>query len=200
MEIVAIQGEQREPKGKKQAKDLRKNNMIPSVIYGGEENIHFQAHPSQFKALVYTPDFKLAEVTVDGKTYKCILKDIQFHPVTDAILHIDLLQLVPEKPFKVNLPIGFKGTSPGVKTGGKLIQKIRRLKVKTTPEKLVDRLLVDISTLKLGSSVRVRDVEPPEGIEITYSPGIPIASVETPRSLRSETAAAEKGEGEAVEE
>lgn len=194
MEFIAIKGKVRSDIGTKAAKSIRHNNEVPCVIYGGDEAIHFTAPVLDFKKLIYTNDFKRVEIEVDGKTYKCILKDMQFHPVTDRLMHLDFLELVAGKTIKVELPVRFKGTAPGVKTGGKLFQKLRTVKVKTTPENLVDELLADISTLNLGQSIRVRDIELGKGMEMLSSPGIPVASVEVPRALRSaDSKAAEEG-------
>lgn len=190
MESVAIQATTRPETGKKATKATRKAGEVPCVIYGGENVVHFSGKPLAFRELVYTPEFKLAEIELDGNVYKCILKDIQFHPVTDEILHIDFLQLVEGKPLKVMIPIKFKGQAPGVKIGGRLTQKVRKVKVKTTPEKLVPELFVDISSLQLDQSVRIRDIEIKDGMEVMTSMSIPVATVETPRALRSAGAAA----------
>ena len=193
METVAISGTTRSGKGKKSSKTLRKQGQVPCVIYGGDKNIHFSSEPKAFKSLIFTPEFKLAEITVDGVAYKCILKDAQYHPVTDEIVHMDFLQLVPNKVVKVNIPVGFKGVSPGVKAGGKLMPKLRTVKIKTTPENLVNKLFVDISEVKLGFSVRIKDVELQDGMTIMNPMSTPVASVEVPRALRS--ASAEEAEG-----
>ncbi len=209
MESITIKGKTRTALGKKSSKSARKTNEVPCVIYGGESPVHFTAPALDFKNLIYTNDFKLAEIELDGKTYKCILKDMQFHPVTENLLHLDFLELVDGKSIKVEVPVRFKGQAPGVKTGGKLFQKLRTVKIKTTPEHLVDELLADISSMNLGQSIRVRDIEVSQGIEIMSSPGIPVASVEVPRALRSADAKAasavagvedEEGEEAATEE
>ena len=192
MENVAINGKARTEFGKKGSKAMRREGYVPSVLYGGEEVIHFGVTPRSVKELVYTPDFKVAQVSVDGKTYSAILKDIQFHPLSDELLHLDFLELVPEKQVKVAVPVKFVGAAPGLKVGGKLMQALRRIKIKTTPEHLVDTLELDISKLELGQSIRVRDIKTPEGIEITSAPGTPVASIEVPRALRSAAAAEEK--------
>lgn len=196
MQIVSISGSPRTDLGKKHNKQLRKAGAVPCVIYGGESPIHFSAPAGVFRPLIYTPDFKLVEIEVEGKTYKCIMKDTQFHPVTDALMHVDLLELVANKKVNVELPVKFVGVSPGVKNGGKLIQNLRRIKVKTTPEKLIDHLTLDISDLALGSAIRIRDITAVDGIEVINSPAIPVATVEVPRALKSAEAGAE---GEAAE-
>ncbi len=197
MESVVISANARPATGKKATKATRREGLVPCVIYGGDKVIHCSGRALDFRSLVYTPAFKLAEITVDGTTYKCILKDITFHPVTDEIEHMDFLQLVDGKPLKVMIPIRFRGVAPGVKTGGRLNQKVRRVKIKTTPENLVPELFVDISNVQLNESVRVRDIEVTDKMEVMTSMNIPVASVETPRALRS--AAAEIEEAEAAE-
>lgn len=198
MEIVKVEAQARESFGKKHTKKVRKEGLVPAIIYGGDTNIAISVTPKSVKSLVYTPDFKLADITVNGETQQCILKDITFHPLSDEIVHIDFLRVIPGKSIKVEIPVDFKGKSPGVKEGGKLIPQMRKVKVKTTPEHLVDRLYVDISELELGNSVRVRDLELPEGIEVMTTTATPVAIVEVPRALKSAEAAIE-GE-EVVEE
>ncbi len=199
METVAIKGTKRAGTGKKSAKADRNSGTIPCVIYGGKENVHFTGTMGEIKQLIYTPAFKVAEINVDGSTHKCILKDIQWHPVTDDIRHIDFLELVDGKSFKVELPVRLDGVAPGIREGGKLVYKLRKVKVKTTPESLVNELVLDISSMNLGDSVRVRDIEAIEGMELMSSPALPVASVITPRALKS-AAAAEDGEGAEVAE
>lgn len=199
MQVVNINGEARQGTGKSANKSLRKEGKIPAVIYGGKENIHFVTTSKALKSLVYTPDFKLAEVEVDGQKYKTILKDIQFHPVTDEIVHVDFQELIPDHKVNVSVPVRFQGVSPGVKDGGKLIQSMRKVKIKVTPELIVDELIADISELQLGSAIRVRDLIVGEGIEIMTTDATPLASVEVPRVLKSEDMEDEEGEGEVAE-
>ena len=203
MEVVAIKGQIRNDLGKKGTKAIRKSNGIPCVIYGGDKTVHFSTKFNEVKNLVYTPDFKLANVTVDSGSYKCIVKDIQFHPVTDEIQHLDFLQLVEGNSVKIDVPVRFEGTSPGLKVGGALVQKMRRVKLKTTPENLIDQVVLDISKLELGDSVRVKDIKVMEGVEVMNPPGNPIASIEIPRALRSaeaEESEEEGGDGEEAAE
>lgn len=192
MEVVAINAQSRAVIGKKATKAVRKEGLIPGVIYGGDQIVHFSTKLNDIRGAVYTPDFKIVEVSLEGTTYRCIVKAVQFHPVTEEILHLDFLRLIDGTPINVEVPVRFKGTSPGVKEGGKLLQSVRRVKIKTTPENLVDEMLLDISNLGLGQSIRVRDIETNDNIEIMNAPGIPVAIVEIPRALRSATAAAEK--------
>ncbi len=189
METIQITGEVRTSEGSKGAKSIRKNGRIPCIIYGGEGNTLFSVNPLDVRSIVYTPDFKLAEINVGGKVEKCILKDIQVHPVTDNIEHIDFLRLIDGTPIKLEVPVRTEGVSPGVKVGGKLLLKLRKIKIKTTPEKIVDHLKIDISNIELGESARVRDIIAPDGVEIMNAMANPVASVEIPRALRSAEAA-----------
>ncbi len=202
MEVVAVKGQLRTSLGKKATKAVRNEGRIPCVLYGGDEMVHFSTTITDIRDLIYTPDFKIAEVEVDGQTYRSFVKEVQWHPVTENIVHIDFLRLVEGVPVKVDVPLRFKGVSPGVKGGGKLIQKLRRVKIKTTPEHLISEMRVDISKLELNQSIRVRDIDRVrENIDVLNSPGVPVASVEIPRALRSATAAAEKaGKGKVEEE
>lgn len=199
MEIVAIKGQLRSDVGKKSSKAVRKEGLVPCVLYGTKEVIHFAVDPKSVKNLIYTPDFKLAEIDIDGTVYKTILKDTQFHPVSDAIVHLDFLALVEGQKVNIEVPVRFKGVSPGIKLGGKLQQNLRRVKIKSTPEQMVGDLTLDISKLKLGDAIRVRDIAAIEGVEIMSPAGTPVASVEIPRALKSATSAA-LGEEEEEEE
>ena len=192
MTSVEIQGNTRSEFGKKGSKVDRNNGNIPAVMYGGNDVIHFTVTPAAVKHLIYTPDFKLADLEIDGKHYRAILKSVQFHPVTDQILHIDFLRLIDKTPIKVEIPLRFKGVSPGVKVVGKLIQQLRKIKIKTTPEFLVDELKADISKLELGQALRVREVIIPNGVEIINNPATPVALIEIPRALKAAAALAAK--------
>jgi large subunit ribosomal protein L25 len=194
MNSIEIPGVKRTEFGKKGARVDRNNGNVPAVMYGGNEVIHFTVTPADVKNLIYTPDFKTADLVIDGKQYKAILKSAQFHPVTDQLLHIDFLRLIPNSPVKVEVPLRFKGVSPGVKVGGKLIQQLRKIKIKTTPEYLVDELKADISKLDLGQALRVREIIIPEGVEIINSAAIPVALIEIPRALKAAAAAEAKAE------
>ncbi len=186
MEIIALQGHRKESSGKEEVKKIRRNNQIPAVIYksGGGESLQLALNTPDIRHLIYTPKFKLAEITLNGTTHKCIVKDIQFHPVTDAVLHLDFLELVPGVKFKATVPLRFAGTAPGVKAGGKFIPRLRQINITTTPEKVVDEVSADISTMELGSTIRVRDITPIDGVEITNTAAVPVASIEVPRALK----------------
>lgn len=193
MEKVVLNGVARTDMGKKATKSVRNEELVPCIIYGGTENINFSCKPLDLRDLVYTSSFKRAEINVDGKSYSCILKSVQFHPVSEKIMHVDFLELVKGKKLKVEIPLRFTGNAAGVKAGGKLLSLVRKLKVKTTPEKLINEIKVDVSHLELGQVVRVRDIVQEDGIEIMNASGIPLAIVEIPRALRgAQAATAEK--------
>ena len=191
MKTITIEGHLRTEHGKKAARQIRSQENVPAVIYGGAQEVNFYASAKAFKPLVYTGEFQIAEVTVDGKMYRCILKDLQFDKVSDALIHLDLLELVDDKKVVATLPLKFVGTSVGVKEGGKLVIKIKSLKVKALPKDLVETINVDITNLALNANIRVEDVKAP-GLEIMNSPRIPIASVVMTRQLKQEEATAAK--------
>jgi len=193
MKTITIEGQLRTDHGKKAARQIRSQENVPGVIYGGAQEINFFAPAKAFKPLVYTSEFQLAEVKVDGKTYKCILKDLQFDKVEDSLIHVDLLELVDNKKVIATLPLKFTGTSVGVKEGGKLVTKMKALKVKAFPKDLKENINVDITNLELNGNIRVEDVKA-ENMEILNSPRIPIASVVMTRQLKQEEATAAKEE------
>jgi large subunit ribosomal protein L25 len=193
MKTITIEGHLRTEHGKKAARQIRSQENVPGVIYGGAEEINFYAPARDFKPLVYTGEFQLAEIKVDGKAYKCILKDLQFDKVDDSLIHVDLLELVDNKKVVATLPLRFEGTSAGVKAGGKLITKMKSLKVKALPKDLKETISVDITDLELNGNIRVEDVKA-ENLEILNSPRIPIASVVMTRQLKQEEATAAKDE------
>lgn len=185
MNTFVIQGTPRTSMGKKNSADLRRADHVPCVIYGGKEVHHFSATRLAFRDLVHTPEFKVAEIDLGSKKIRAIVKDVQFHPLTDKINHIDFLELVDGQIFKADVPVKFTGVAEGVKKGGKFIQNVRKVRIKTTPEKMVTDMEVDITDLDLGKAIRVRDIRPIEGVEVVNAPAIPLALVEIPRALRS---------------
>src|SRR5580692_3564998 len=188
MKTITIEGQLRTEIGKQATRQLRSEEKVPGVIYGGAKEVNFSAPATAFKTLVYTPDFQLAEIKVGGNSYRCILKDLQFDKVTDDLIHADFLELVEDKKVIATIPIKFTGASKGVKDGGKLITKMKALKVKTFPKYLKENIEVDLTELELNGNVRVQDVKS-ENYEILNSPRIPIASVVLTRQLKQEEAA-----------
>ena len=195
MKVLTIEGTKRTDLGKKATRQVRTEGMVPAVIYGGTETIHFAAPVLSFKKLVYTPEFQIAELVIEGKSYKAIMKDLQFDVVTDELAHVDFLELVEDRKIVATLPLKFVGQPQGVKDGGKLEIKMKSLNVRTYPKYLTEAIEVNIENLQLLANVRVEDVKT-ENLEILNSPRIPIASVVTTRALRqaeTEAAAAAKG-------
>ena len=193
MKTVTIEGQLRTEVGKKAARQLRAQELVPGVIYGGPTEVTFAAPAKAFKPLVYTGEFQFAAVNVGDKSYKCILKDLQFDTVTDSLIHVDLLELVDDKKIIADLPLKFTGVSKGVKEGGKLVVKMKSVKVKTLPKFLKEFIEVDITSLALNENLRVSDIVTTE-MEIMNSPRIPIASVVMTRQLKQAEASAAKDE------
>src|ERR1700742_5374667 len=188
MKTITIEGQLRTELGKQATRQLRSEEKVPGVIYGGAKEVNFSAPVTAFKTLVYTPDFQLAEIKVGGNAYRCILKDLQFDKVTDELIHADFLELVEDKKVIATIPIKFTGAAKGVKDGGKLITKMKALKIKTLPKHLRENIEVDLTELELNGNVRVEDVKA-ENYEILNSPRIPIASIVLSRQLKQEEAA-----------
>jgi large subunit ribosomal protein L25 len=187
MNTITIEGQLRTDFGKAATRQLRSEEKVPGVIYGGAKEINFSAPVTAFKNIVYTPEFMLAEVKIDGIAYRCVLKDLQFNKVSDQLIHVDFLELVEDKKITVTIPLKFKGVPAGVKAGGKLVTKIKSLKVKTLPKHLRENIEIDISHLELNDNLRVQDVKA-ENMEVLNSPRIPIASVTLTRQLKQEEA------------
>lgn len=192
MKSVVIEGQLRTDMGKKAARDLRSQGQVLGVIYGGKEEVHFSAPVMAFRSLIYTPEFQIAEIKVDGKTYRTIIKDKQFDVVTDALNHIDFLELIDSRKVVANLPLNFQGQSEGVKAGGRLVIKMKSLKVRTLPEHLVAAIDVDITDLQLNGNIRVEDVKL-ENVELMNPARQPIASVVMTRALRQAETEEKKG-------
>ena len=196
MKSITIEGQLRTETGKKATRQLRSQDLVPGVIYGGEKEISFAAPSMAFKTFVYTPEFQQAEIKLDGNIYNCILKDLQFDKVTDKLIHIDLMELVQDKKVIADIPIKFTGVAKGVKEGGHLIIKMKSLKVKSLPRHLKEQIEVDITNLELNGNIRVEDVKE-ANYEILNSPRIPVASVVLTRQLKQEEATAAPAAGAA---
>ena len=158
MKTIEIKGSFRTELGKKSSKELRKSGNVPCVIYGKEKNIHFFAHENSFKNLVYTPAAHLVKLNIEDKEYNVVLKDMQFHPVKDNIIHADFIEILENKPVVINIPIKVFGDSVGVIAGGKLSIKRRSLKVKGLAKDLPEALPVDITNLKIHEGVKVGEL------------------------------------------
>lgn len=158
MKTIEIKGSYRKELGRKSSKELRKSNNVPCVIYGGKENIHFYTHENNFKNLVYTPDAHLVNLNIEGTEYKAVLKEIQFHPVSDRISHADFTEVTDGKPVSIAIPIKVFGDSVGIIAGGKLRIRKRSLLVKGMAEDLPESLPVDITEVKIHQSIKVGDL------------------------------------------
>ncbi|MCL2074125.1 MAG: 50S ribosomal protein L25/general stress protein Ctc [Marinilabiliaceae bacterium] len=186
MQKIEIKAFKRQDLGKKATKELRKENNVPGVLYGGTENVHFFSPENELKKIIYTPHVYIVELNVDDKKYDAVIKDIQFHPVNDNILHIDFLQIFEEKPVTIEIPIKIEGLAEGVKAGGKLQIGQRKLLVKGLAKNLPDELNVDVSSLGLGKSILVGDVDFPD-LTLLNSKISVIVSVKLTRAARSAT-------------
>ncbi|MCU0416169.1 MAG: 50S ribosomal protein L25/general stress protein Ctc [Cytophagaceae bacterium] len=191
MKQVEIIGYKRANLGKRDSKDLRLEANVPCVLYGGEEQLHFHVPMFLFRDIIYTGVACTVLLNLEGKQYKCILQEAQFHPVNEMLLHVDFLLLKDDKEVKMNIPLEFVGTSPGVVKGGKFIQKVKTLSVKALPKNLPDAIQVDISTLEIGKSVKVADIKTANYV-ILNAKAIPVASVVTTRALKQEESSAKK--------
>ena len=183
MKSIAISGSPRENVGKRDAKELRYNGLVPAVLYGGKTQPHFSVSAADLKPVIYTPVVHFIDITVAGVKSQAIIQDIQFHPLTEKILHVDFLLLDEKKPIAIEIPIRLTGTSPGVKMGGKLVQKLRKLRIKALPKDHLDNIDVSIEGLEVGKSVRVADLKF-DKLTITNAIEDTIVSVTTSRALR----------------
>ncbi|MFH2141253.1 MAG: 50S ribosomal protein L25/general stress protein Ctc [Bacteroidota bacterium] len=198
MKSIEIKVQLRDSVGKKSTKNLRKNEFVPCVIYGTEENINFFGHENNFKKIVQTPFVYIVKLDFGDKKYDAILKDIQFHPVTDRIIHIDFMKVTEDVPVKIAIPVILEGLPVGVKDGGKLSLENRRISVKGLLKNLPDNLVVDVENLELGKVVKVKDLSF-ENLEITTPPNTVIASVKLTRAAKGMEAETTETEEVAVE-
>jgi len=183
MKSIAISGSPRENVGKRDAKELRYEGKVPAVLYGGKNQIHFSVSASDLRGLVYTPDVAFVDLTVGDVKAQAIVQDVHFHPLTDQPLHIDFLELNDKKPVTMQIPVKLTGTSPGVKIGGKMIQKLRKLRVKALPQDMPQYVEVSISSLEVGKSVGVGELKF-DNFKIINNPEDTIVSVTMSRALK----------------
>ena len=183
MKSIAISGSVRQNVGKRDAKELRYEGNIPAVLYGGKEQTHLSVSAADLKSALYTADVVFIELDIEGKKTRAIVQDAQFHPLTDQVRHVDFLELSDDKEVTVNIPVTLTGTSPGVKMGGKLVQKLRNLRVKALPNNLPQTIEVPMDGLEVGKSYRVRQVELQDAKVLNNSDDT-IVSVIMSRALR----------------
>jgi large subunit ribosomal protein L25 len=190
MKQVSLSGSPRENVGRKGAAELRKSNRIPGVIYGGKEQVPFHISRNDWDKIVRQPDTLQINIDIAGKSFKTIVQEQQFNPVTDLVTHIDLLELIPGKAVRTTLPVRPYGNSEGVKSGGKLVQAYRKVRIFGLPDVMPDDIKVDITNLQIGDMIRVRDIKV-EGCTILEADASAVVSINATRaSIAADTAAA----------
>ena len=172
-------------------KAIRKDNGVPCVLYGGGENIHFTVPVEGLRNLVYTPHIHVVDLIIDGKKVNAILKDIQFHPVKDNILHVDFYQIDEAKPIVMEVPVQLEGLAEGVRAGGKLALQMRKLKVKALYNAIPERLTIDVTALGLGKTIKVGELHY-EGLELINAKEAVVCAVKLTRAARGAAATAGK--------
>ena len=158
MKTLAISAKSRGKVGKSDTRQLRNQGNVPCVLYGGEKQVCFYAHENEFRKLVYTPDVFIVELAIDGEVKRCIMQDIQFHPVTDNILHIDFLEVFDDKPITVSIPVKLKGLAIGVRNGGNLMFRRRKIITRGLAVNLPDAIEIDIENVKIGEFIYIKDI------------------------------------------
>ena len=198
MKSIAINGSLRTEIGKKATKSVRKADAVPCVLYGAQKDAngnqvatHFTVTNDELRNLVYTPHIYVVDLTIDGKTVNAIMKDIQFHPVTDKILHVDFFQIDEAKPIVMEVPVKLEGLAEGVKAGGKLALQVRKLKVKASYNVIPERLVIDVTNLGLGKTIKVGELNY-EGLELLNAKEAVVCAVKLTRAARGAQAAAGK--------
>jgi large subunit ribosomal protein L25 len=182
MKSITIKGSQRESVGKKSSKALRNAGKVPCVVYGGETPLHFSADELSFKNLVYTPNAHTVVIELDnGDKISAVMQDIQFHPVTDSILHVDFYQLFDDKPVTLEIPVRLEGNSPGVRNGGRLLFRKRKLVIRAIPANLPDFFNIDISKLKIGDNISVESLKS-DDFAILHPDSTVVVQVKTARA------------------
>jgi len=189
MKTVSISGSPRANVGKKDANTLRGSSMVPCVLYGGKEQIHFAVPESEFKNIIYTPDVCKVSINLSGNMYDAIVQETQFHVLNDRLLHVDFLQILDGKAITMNIPVKASGVSPGVRNGGRLVKKLKTLKVKAMADKMPDAIVIPIDTMEIGHSVRVGDIKR-DGLTFLNASNVTVVSVETTRAAVEEPKAA----------
>ena len=184
MQVFELKGEVRNDLGKKATKAIRREEKVPCVLYGGEANVHFAVLERDLKKLLYTPNVYLVNLNLDGNAYSAVMRDIQFHPVTDRALHIDFYQTSEDKPVAMEIPVRVTGFAAGVQAGGKLALITRKLKVKALPKDMPDEIVVDVTSLGVGKAIKVQDVHV-EGVELLNAKSVVVAQVKLTRAARA---------------
>ena len=189
MKVYELKGSLRTELGKKATKATRVGESVPCVLYGGKENVHFTATAADLRKLIYSPDVFVVNLDVDGKACKAIMKDLQFHPVSDKVLHIDFLEVFENKPVVVELPVQLTGLAEGVKAGGKLALEMRKLRVKGLYTNFPEKIVIDVTSLGLGKSIQVGALKF-ENFDILNAKNAVVTQVKLTRAARGAAAAA----------
>ena len=187
MKTFQVEGSKRELIGKKATKNYRKESLVPCVLYGGEEVIHFNVTKECVRKLIHTPEIYLVDLTIEGKAAKAILKETQFHPVSDELLHIDFQQIFDKKPVVIEIPVVLEGLAEGVKAGGKLSLEMRKLRVKGLYKNLPEKLLINVEKLGLGKTIQIGELHF-DNLELLNAKDNVVVAVKLTRAARGAAA------------
>ena len=186
MKSLAITGARRAAQSKQETKALRAQGKVPCVLYGGKEQVHFSVPALSLKNLVYTPDVYLVDIDIEGTPHRAVMKELQFHAVNDRLLHIDFMEVQDDKKVIVDIPVRVKGTAAGVRAGGQMLHKMRKLKVSALPKDLPDQFELQVDDMEIGQTIRVRDMKL-DGVTFLDIPAAAIVAVKTARAVVEET-------------
>ncbi|MDR2843903.1 MAG: 50S ribosomal protein L25/general stress protein Ctc [Candidatus Symbiothrix sp.] len=189
MKTFQLEGSKRDSIGKKAAKAYRNESLLPGVLYGGDEVIHFTVSKEGIRKLIYTPEIYIVNLTISGKSYTALLKDAQYHPVSDELLHVDFLQVFENKPVVIEIPIALEGLAEGVKAGGKLSLEMRKLKVKGLYKDFPEKLVINIENLGLGKTIQAGSLQF-DKLELLNAKDNVVAAVKLTRAARGAAAKA----------
>lgn len=186
MKTVSISGSSRTSVGKKDAKALRREGLVPCVLYGGKEQVSFSIPEKSFTKLIYSSEINMVNLDLSGKAYNAVVKELQFHPVNDKLIHVDFMEVIPGKAIMVTIPIQFTGSAAGVREGGKLQRKMRTIKVRGPIEKMPEAITLDVSKMIIGDTIKVGDLKY-DGLTFLSSPNVTIVAVRVTRNVVEET-------------
>ena len=193
MKSVVVKGEKRVALGKKESKKLRAQEIVPAVLYGGEEVLHFAVPFSELRKIIYTPSVFLVDLEINGETYKALMQDIQWHAVEEKVLHVDFLMISDDKPIKIEVPINVLGLAPGITAGGKMKINLRRLRVKALAKDVPDTIDIEVSKIELGQSIKVGEISV-ENLEFLNSKSNVVLAVNVTRLAKTTVGEEESGE------
>jgi large subunit ribosomal protein L25 len=198
MKSVALNGNKRAERGTSNANNLRKEGIVPAVIYGGKENVHFTVSEMKFNKIINTPEVYFIDLDVDGAKFKAIIKDVQFHPVTDRVLHIDFLEVDEKKPLTIRIPVSLVGRSKGVANGGTLKNPIKMIRVVGLPAAIPESVEIDMTELKIGDSIKVGELNV-DGLTFLGASNAVVVGVKMSRNVVADDAEGEEGAEEGAE-